>query len=446
MIAIISLSALGILWMLGDILPIRKLLFPLTILGFLGAVSSYFFSGICPTPMLIFNAFSCNFSLAILLFSFIGICVVHLQSKHTHTSALNSTALICFSTVGALITAAFSHLMMLFLGIEILSIPLYVLASSKKDSTSLEAGLKYFILGAFASAIMLFGMGLLYAGTGKLYLAPSIGFSALSSGAPSLIILAGFFLLVSGLCFKIGCVPFQAWVPDVYQGSPTVYTGLMATMVKIAGFIALLKILILFSPLYSYWGLALGMMAILSMALGNGLALHQISLKRLFAYSSIAHVGYMMMTFLPLTESSIGTLLFYLVAYSLASVGIFFVILILENEHGSDHYSNLHGLLKRNPLLAVLMLVSVLSLAGIPPLPGFFGKYLVLVHALDQKQFGLVLIAMVNFLVGIYYYFRVIFGMYTHADQKPPIVLSKGYTFLALVLLALNIFLVFSLN
>lgn len=439
MIAIILLAILGVLWMLADIFPIKKFLFPLTILGYLATALAFFLPTSIFTPMLVFNPLTVLFCLVILGFSFIGIWVLHLHARAQSKWAVNPMALVIFSTVGGIIATAYYHFITLFLGIEILSIPIYVLASSRKDSeASQEAGLKYFLLGAFASALLLFGMALIYAGTGKLYLSPSIGFAALAEGAPSLVILSGFFLMVAGLGFKVGLVPFQAWVPDVYQGSPTVYTGLMSTMVKTVAFAAFLKLLILFSPLYPIWGLPLGIIAILSMALGNALALHQLSLKRLFAYSSIAHAGYMLMSLLPLSNSSFGSLLYYLVAYGVASAGVFYVILILESQE-SEHYTALHGLFKRNFLLALLFLVSVLSLAGIPPFPGFFAKYLVLVHALSQAQYGLVLMALVNFLVGIYYYFRLIFGMLDHQDHKAMFSLTKGQTFLAIVLLLLNL-------
>lgn len=438
MLTLIVLVVLGVLAMVSPMLRIEKGLGFLVRAGLLLAVGCLFVDvGIPSFGMADFDAYAK--ALSGLFLGLIFLLSLYLPAYHKEPSSRLSDyyALLLFSSVGALLMVSFSHVVMLFLGIEILSIPLYVLASSRiGDSSSQEAGLKYFLLGSFASGILLFGMALMYAGCGHLTL-PEIGhFMGSQVGNMPTPFLAGLLLVCVGLFFKVGVIPFHFWAPDVYEGAPTVYTAFMASIAKLAAFGALLRLLMYTgSGAIGHWGvLAMGL-SVLSMVVGNLMALQQTSLKRLLAYSSIAHAGYLMLTTLAVGSAAIHAFLIYGVAYALASIGALLVVGLREDQMG---HVSLKGLAKQSPLLAGVLITSVFSLAGIPPFGGFFGKYLVFASAIQAGYVWVVLVAVFASVIGAVYYLRLLPEIFV-SDDADPMVLSVGVQILAVILIVGNL-------
>jgi NADH-quinone oxidoreductase subunit N len=336
---------------------------------------------------------------------------------------LNSTlgdhyGLILFSLCGALIMFSYTNLTMLFLGIEILSIPLYVLAGSRRDDPAgNEAALKYFLMGAFATGILLFGMTLVYGSTASFDLA-SIS-RAIGNGdhMPGML-KVGILLMIMGLSFKVSAVPFHFWAPDVYQGSPNLITAFMATVVKTAGFAAFYRLFsIAFPGAEGFWSIPVAMIAALTMTVANVTAIFQTDFKRMMAYSSISHAGYLLLAVLAIgTAGADQALLFYTLTYSLATICAFGAYIAVAEQRGNGSFSAFNGLSKKQPLLAAVLTLSMLSLAGIPPLAGFFGKYFLFTAAFAKYPW-LIVLAVINSAVSIYYYFKIIIAMYFVRSQ-----------------------------
>lgn len=313
---------------------------------------------------------------------------------------------------------SFTNLTMLFLGIEILSIPLYVLAGSRRDDlNSNEAALKYFLMGAFATGILLFGMALLYGATASfdlLSIARAIG----NGGAMSGMLKAGILLVIIGLSFKISAVPFHFWAPDVYQGSPNLVTAFMATVVKTAGFAAFYRLFaIAFPAAEGFWSVPVAAIAALTMTLANLTALFQTDFKRMMAYSSISHAGYLLLAILAIgTEGADRALLFYALTYSLATICAFGAYMVVAESSGNGSFAAFNGLSNRQPLFAAALAIAMLSLAGIPPTAGFFGKYFLFTAAFAKYPW-LIVLAVVNSAISIYYYFKIIIAMYFTREE-----------------------------
>lgn len=323
-------------------------------------------------------------------------------------------ALLVFSLCGALCLFSFDNLIMLFLGIEILSIPLYVLAGTQKNNpASNEAALKYFFMGAFATGILLFGITLIYGATASFSL-PEISKVAASGNQVPAMLKVGILLVLIGLSFKVAAAPFHFWSPDVYEGSPNLVTLFMATVVKMAGFAAFFRLFdVSFAQISSVWAPTLAVMALLTMSIGNLTALFQNGFKRMLAYSSIAHAGYLLLGILACTRYGGGALLLYTLAYAVATVCAFTVFILVAQQKPEETTSldAFRGLGRRQPLAAFAMTLAMLSMAGIPPLAGFFGKYFLFAQAFSDYSW-LVIAAVVNSAISIVYYFRVITEMY----------------------------------
>ena len=328
-------------------------------------------------------------------------------------------ALLMFSASGLLLFTSTTELLSLFLGLELLSIPIYVLSGYlRKDPKSLEAGMKYFLLGAFSSAIFLFGGALVYVSTGTLDLAV-----ALRAGAGNPLAQLGFVILLSGFLFKAATVPFHMWTPDVYQGAPTAVTAFMATAVKAAAFGALGRVLWAGAPIGREVPVAemLWWISVLTMTVGNLAALTQSNVKRMLAYSSIAHAGYLLIGLVVYVGSgdpgALAGMLYYLLAYTLMNIGAFGVV-IAWGERGREHLEipDFAGLGWRSPALGLALSVFMVSLAGIPPTAGFFGKYYIFRSAIENGYTSLVVIAVLNSALSVYYYLRVLVALYM---QKP---------------------------
>ena len=330
-------------------------------------------------------------------------------------------SLLLFSLVGAIMLVSYNHLLMLFLGIEILSVAMYVLAGSdKRNLRSNEAALKYFLMGAFFTGVLLFGMALVYGATGTFELS-QISFAVQNPVNASLtpMLYIGMLLMLLGIGFKVSAAPFHFWTPDVYEGTPTFFTAFMSTIVKTAGFAAFLKLLVQAFPAAAAQGVwlpTLTAMCVLTLLIGNIGAVAQTSIKRMLAYSSISHAGYLLIALVAfngqLEGASANSILFYSLAYSVATVAAFGVLKLLADARQREDYDGLNGLAKTNPLLAFCLTVSMLSLAGIPLTGGFFGKFFVFSAAVENGYIGLVVFAVVMSMVSIYYYLRPIMAMY----------------------------------
>lgn len=331
-------------------------------------------------------------------------------------------SLLLFATAGAVMFVSSAELVTLFVSLEIMSLALYALCGAALAlRRSAESALKYFLLGSFSSAFLLYGIALLYGVTGSTFIADVS--RSLAAGVPSEswpVLMFALGLMLVGLVFKIGAVPFHFWAPDVYEGAPTSVTAYMACVIKAAACAATLRVLwVAFDSVHEFWAGAVWTMAVLTMCIGNLVALRQRGLKRMLAYSSIAHAGYMMVAFLAPGSTNGGgaAILYYLLAYTLMTMGAFAVVLAVTSERDSerehDDISRFYELSERSPLLAVLMALFMLSLAGIPPgLAGLLGKFYIFGAAIKADYVGLVIIGVLNSAVSCYYYLRVIVAMY----------------------------------
>jgi NADH-quinone oxidoreductase subunit N len=353
-------------------------------------------------------------------------------------------SLLLFSLVGAIMMVSYNHLIMLFVGIEILSISMYCLAGSdKRNVRSNEAALKYFLQGAFATGILLFGIALLYGATGTFQLnevASAIAAPANQTLLPMLYV--GVLMMVIGIGFKVSAAPFHFWTPDVYEGTPTFFTAFMSTVVKTAGFAAFLKLLVVALPAASsVWLPTITAMCVLTLLLGNVGATVQTSAKRMLAYSSVSHAGYLLLGLVAghgqLSGPAAQGIFFYSLAYSVATVAAFGVLKLVADQRQREDYAGLAGLGRTNPLLAFVLTVAMLSLGGIPLTGGFFGKFFIFT-AVAQTNIGLVVFAVLMSMVGIYYYLRPVIAMYLRPAEpgsETPIVVD-GFQSATLVVLA----------
>ena len=356
--------------------------------------------------------------------------------------------LILLATVGLLLMPGAQDLMVFFLGLETMSVSVYVLAGyDRRSPQSAEAALKYFLIGAFASAFLLYGIALIYGATGTTNL-PGIG-ARLGSAPLSLMASLGLGFLLIGLGFKVAAVPFHMWTPDVYEGSPTPVTGFMAAAVKAAGFAALARILVESFPAATmHWRPIVLVLAIATMVLGNLVALSQRSLKRMLAYSSIAHAGYLLMGLAAASTAGVQGILVYLIVYVLMNVGAFLVIIAVARVNGSEDISAFRGLGSKAPIAALALTIFLFSLTGIPPFAGFAGKYLLFAAVVRQGGFWYVLLAVIGVLnsaVSLFYYARIIKAMYLEepTDQRPlavPALYTGVLVALAVPVLVLGIY------
>ena len=322
-------------------------------------------------------------------------------------------SLLLFSLCGGIVLFGYQNLVSLFLGIEILSIPLYVLAgSNKNDLRSNEASIKYFLLGAFATGFLLFGIALIYGTTGSFDLQTIRQYSIETTQYPT-IYMTGIILMLVGLLFKISIAPFHFWAPDVYEGSPSLITAFMASVIKIAGFLALYKLVeFAFIGQLNEWQYIIYYVAILTLLVANIVGVLQKNAKRMLAYSSISHAGYLLLIYFNTDAGSIYTLAFYLLAYSLATVGAFVSLIYVERiSHGLSEIAVFNGLAKKQPILALATTVSLLSMAGIPLTSGFIAKLNLFSQALATQQ-ALVIVAIIGSAISIAYYLKLIVAMY----------------------------------
>ncbi|MDP3921603.1 MAG: NADH-quinone oxidoreductase subunit N [Candidatus Omnitrophota bacterium] len=331
-------------------------------------------------------------------------------------------SLFLFMAFGLILMSAATNLLMIFLAVEFVSIVSYLLVGFLKDDPgSKEASAKYLLFGSLASAIMLFGMSLLFGATGSLDL-DVIRAQLAGSGFADLGLISLMLILV-GLGFKISMAPFHMWAPDVYQGAPTPVTAFLTVGPKALGFAVLIRVLAgSFDHLYSHWSSLIFVLSILTMTIGNVVAIAQNNIKRLLAYSSIAQAGYILMGIVAFSDTGLRAVLIYLIAYAFTNLGAFVVVIAVSNRFQSDELESYSGLGRRAPLLAASLTIFLLSLAGMPPFAGFIGKFYVFTSALEAGFVSIAVVAALNSAVAAYYYFRVIRQMYlVPASDEDPI-------------------------
>ncbi len=330
--------------------------------------------------------------------------------------------LILFGLIGMSFLASANDFLLFFISLETLTVSLYIMTAYLRDqNSSIEAGVKYLVLGALSTAVFLYGLSFIYGATGstsyhdiQATLASGQGPAGLVAGGPlSASFLFGMILVISSLGFKIAAVPFQLWVPDIYEGAPTPVTAYLAIGSKAAGFAALVRLMMtVFAPAQSTLVLLFSILAALTILYGNLGAIPQTNIKRLLGYSSIGHAGYLMIGLAAFLHSGREAILYYLLSYLFSAGGAFLVIVALSNYLKTDHINELAGLSQRSPVLAAGMLIALLSLAGVPPLAGFFAKFYLLLAAVKGDLFWLALIGVLNVITSLYYYLKIVKVMY----------------------------------
>jgi len=324
--------------------------------------------------------------------------------------------MILFTVVGMMLMASGTDLMTIFLGLEVMSVSLYVLAGFNRDNLkSNEAGLKYFLLGAFSTGFLLYGMALIYGATGTTQIAKiAVAVGQISLPSSNIMLVAGMFLMLTGFAFKIAAAPFHMWTPDVYEGAPTPMTAFMSAGPKAAGFAAALRIFLVALPtLQVEWSQVLWILAVLTMTIGNITALRQDNIKRMLAYSSIAHAGYALVGFTAGNGTGTAGILFYMLSYAFMNIGAFaIIILIAKKGETNGNVQDFAGFGAKHPLLAAAMSIFLFSLAGMPPTAGFIGKFYLFSGAIQNGYIWLAIIGVLNSAASVYYYLRVMVFMY----------------------------------
>lgn len=449
MLPIILLSVFGIVTLFLGFLKSRAVLLPATLLFLLASLVATFVdwnnSFMYFSNMLFNNNLAMVFTAIVLVSAFMVVAMSGSFIDDELAQPAEYYGILLFSLVGAIMMISFENLIMLFVGVEILSVSMYVLTGSdKRNSRSNEAALKYFLMGAFATGIMLFGMALLYGASGSFELTGIKNYvsSGQMNGNP-LLLEMGILLVLIGILFKVSAAPFHFWTPDVYDGAPTLFTAFMSTVVKTAGFAALFRLLsVSFGGLYEFWWVILAAIATITLVLSNVTAVYQNSFKRMMAYSSISHAGYLLIGLVALGTQTKQALVLYTLAYSLSTIAAFGVLLLVARDRTIDgkittgrptdgrpdeSFDAFNGLARQNPLLGFVMAVSMLSLAGIPLTAGFWGKFMMFSTAVDKGIIWLLVVAVLMSAVGIYYYFRVVIAMYFREGTNETIRIAPFY-------------------
>jgi NADH-quinone oxidoreductase subunit N len=398
--------------------------------------------------MVVLDGFSTFVNALLLISGLLGVALAYGYVKRMGIERGEYYTLLLFSVTGMMLMAQATDLIMVFLALELLSIPLYVLAAFALPKTeSEEAGMKYFLLGAFSTGFVVYGIALIFGATGSTSLAAIV--ASASSSSSNLLLTIGAALLLIGFGFKVAAVPFHMWTPDVYQGAPTSVTAFMSSGAKIAGFAALLRVFATaFPSIATDMTDILWVLSALTMIVGNVIAISQTDIKRMLAYSSIAHAGYILMAFVPygnpdVRNISVAAGLFYLVSYAITNFGAWAVVISLETKAGKgltlDDYS---GLAKKHPALAAAMTVFILSLIGFPPTLGMVGKFYLFRAVLSGGFTWLAIIGVVTSLISAFYYLRVVVNMYMRegdpaTERETWLDLSTGATAVLTIVLSL---------
>ena len=457
---LIAITGLGIICLIAEIFNFRKAIVPITIIGLLAVLGMPYY-GIPDAGTFNNMIVPDNFGTAFTnLFIVLAIFLISLSPNFysNRPSKLSDfVAIKLFLLTGAIAMVTFGNLAMFFLGIEVLSISLYVLAASEpKNLKSNEAGMKYFIMGSFASGIILFGIALIYGATGTFDTTQILetamrGNFGLKENIPNWFFI-GIVMITIGLLFKVAAVPFHFWAPDVYEGSPALTTATMSTLAKVAAIAAFFKLMrsMNMSVPGTYMTI-ISIVSILSMTVGNLMALRQDNVKRMLAFSGISHAGFMLMVFFspPLMQQE---LFYYAAAYALAGIAAFAVVLAVCGNSGNEFIERFNGLGKRKPLMAAILTCALLSMGGIPIFAGFFAKLFLFTDVLRTKHIAIVIIGVVNSIISIGYYFKLILAMYTKDSEEAaeiptvPIAYTAVAVLSILLVIALGLYPQFALD
>lgn len=352
-------------------------------------------------------------------------------------------SLLVFITLGMMMMVSAGDLVTFYVGLELMTISFIVLTAFLRNRpTSTEAGLKYLVLGAMSSGILLYGMSLLYGVTGTTIIEDMVAAIATNGVQPLLVL--GMIFTLSGLAFKISAVPFHMWSPDIYEGAPTPVTAFLAVASKAAAFAVLVRIFVIALPdLADLWIVVITALAVLTMIFGNLVAIPQTNIKRMLAYSSIAQAGYILLGLVAFTELGIAALLFYAMTYVFANIGAFAVVIAFYNKIGSHNIKDYAGLATRSPLLAAAMFICLISLAGLPPLAGFVGKLLLFTAIIDAGYVWLAFIGIIMSMVSVYYYLIIVKVMYIGKAEEnaEAIIVSSGLKTALVICMAVSLFL-----
>ena len=439
---LIAIIGLGVLCLLFEITNFRKAIIPVTIIGLLAilglTISEYNSPATYYNNMIIVNKFSVAFSSLFIVLTIFLVALSHNFYENHQSKISDYIAIKIFLLSGAVAIVSFGNLSMFFLGIEVLSISLYILAASDRTSIkSNEAGLKYFLMGSFASGILLFGICLIYGAMGTFDIT-EISELSQSAELPSWFFI-GIVLLTIGMLFKIAAVPFHFWAPDVYEGSPALTTATMSTLAKVVAMATLYKLLTAMNVEITYgFQIVIVVISIASMTVGNIMALKQTNVKRMLAFSGISHAGFMLMVLLSATTAA-GSLLYYASAYALAGIASFSVLLYVCKNKGNEEISNFNGLGKSNPILAAVLTASLLSMAGIPIFAGFFAKFMLFTQTIQAGYLIVVIAAVINSIISVGYYFKLILAMYTKEPEEATAKTPFVFYAVAVIAIVLNI-------
>lgn len=439
---LIAISGLGVLCLLFEILNFRKGIVPVTILGLLAVLGLTYTEFNTPASyynnMIVVSKFSSVFSALFIVLTVFLIALAHDFYEDHQTKISDFIAIKIFMLAGCVAMVSFGNLAMFFLGIEVLSISLYILAASNRlNLKSNEAGMKYFLMGSFASGILLFGICFIYGAMGSFDVAEITEWSR--SAELPIWFPIGISLVTIGMLFKIAAVPFHFWAPDVYEGSPTMTTTTMSTLVKVVAMATLYKLLTAMNADLSVASLnIIIVISIASMTVGNIMALKQNNVKRMLAFSGISHAGFMLMTLLNISNSA-GNLLYYTSAYSLSGIAAFSVILYVCKNKDNEDIINFNGLGKNNPLMAAVLTASLLSMAGIPIFAGFFAKMFLFTQTIEAGYLVVVIAAVINSIISVGYYFKLILAMYNKEPNDEATKTPFVYYAVAIISILLNI-------
>ena len=440
MAILVILSFLGIFCMLTGLSKVNiKVVLGVAIASLIACLGYIGYSWGCDLPyfndMVFFDKYALGFSGLLIFSTLLLVLLSDPFLEHAKGFVPEHFALMFFALTGMVCMVCFDHLSMLFIGIEIMSVALYVLAGSNKSSlASNEASLKYFLMGAFSTGFILMGMTLIYAETSSFHLEGIKEYLENATSTSALLPL-GISLILMGLLFKVSAVPFHFWTPDVYEGAPDYVTAFMSSIAKAASLGAFYRLFSVCFAGVGNWADLLSVIAAVTISVGTLGAVYQYNIKRMLAYSSIANAGFMLIAILVSGKlANQNSIIFYAGAYAIAVISAFGVIMVVSNKSGNDSIESFNGLLKKNPLMAFVITTAMLSLAGIPLTAGFFGKFFVLFNAMSQGYVWLAVLAVINSMVGIYYYFKVIIAVnFKPADSSEGYQLSGTYQ-LALVI------------
>jgi NADH-quinone oxidoreductase subunit N len=439
---LIAISGLGVLCLLFEILNFRKGIVPVTILGLLAVLGLTYTEFNTPASyynnMIVVTKFSSVFSALFIVLTVFLIALAHDFYEDHQTKISDFIAIKIFMLAGCVAMVSFGNLAMFFLGIEVLSMSLYILAASNRlNIKSNEAGMKYFLMGSFASGILLFGICFIYGAMGSFDVAEITEWSR--SAELPIWFPIGISLVTIGMLFKIAAVPFHFWAPDVYEGSPTMTTTTMSTLVKVVAMATLYKLLTAMNADLSDAAVnIIIVVSIASMTVGNIMALKQNNVKRMLAFSGISHAGFMLMTLLNI-KNSVGNLLYYTSAYSLSGIAAFAVILYICKNKDNEDISNFNGLGKNNPLMAAILTAALLSMAGIPIFAGFFAKMFLFTQTIEAGYLMVVIAAVINSIISVGYYFKLILAMYNKEPNEEATKTPFVFYAVAVVAIVLNI-------